>query len=145
MIRLEPYPLLCQLRPQVVLVVDTPVEHNGHDRLARAEFVCQLGCLAGLVRQVGAQALAVVHHGLVAALVVEDAQAAMHERDVHHRAIGACRTIAESALAVGAAMLDALVQHVEPRLGDGLERVGGRRARFVDAQNAGDAAHGGGL
>ena len=46
-------------------------------------------------------------------------------------------------LAVGASVLDGIVEEVEPRLGDGLKVWRRRDAGRVDAEDAGDATHGG--
>ncbi|MEO1718246.1 MAG: hypothetical protein AAFR76_14180 [Planctomycetota bacterium] len=41
----------------------------------------------------------------------------MNERDVHDEAVGPRGSVAESACAVGAAVLDGLVERVKPRFG----------------------------
>ena len=90
----------------------------------------------------GAVGVAQVDHGLGAAFVIDDAQASVDEGDVDGGAVVADGAVSEAALPVGAPVLDGVVEGVEPVFGDGL--VVGRDGftRFVDSQDAPDAAHG---
>src|SRR5437868_3128466 len=122
------------------MVIDAAIEDDADSVVGWEARGSSLACargsveLAGRVALVEAQpiaedealgahnplAAAEGEHGLVAAGVVDDAEAAMHEGDVHHAAVGANGAVAEAAVAVGAAMLDGVVEDVEPGLGDGL-------------------------
>lgn len=58
-------------------------------------------------------------HRLVPAGKVDDGHPAMHERDVHDRAVGTDRSIPETPRAVGPSVLDGVVEGVEPGFWDG--------------------------
>jgi len=58
----------------------------------------------------------------VAAGVIEDAQATMDEGDIDDGAVGADGAIAETTAPVWAAVLDGIVEDVEPGFGNGEER-----------------------
>ncbi|MFN0133693.1 MAG: hypothetical protein ACKVW3_14340 [Phycisphaerales bacterium] len=75
--------------------------------------------------------------------VVDDREASVNQGNIDDRAIGAYGTVAEAAVAVGSAVLDGVIEDVEPRLGDCdvVRRWG--LARRMDFQDAGDAAHAG--
>lgn len=101
-----------------------------------------LGCTGNRGEQLaGAVLVAEVDHGLGAACVVDDAEAAVDEGDVDGSAVVADCPVAESALAVGATVLDGLIEGVEPRLRDGFVVGWDGFARLVDSQDAADAAH----
>ena len=105
----------------------------------------QLRHLPTPIRQVRPQTLPIMHHRLVPARMVEDAQPTMNKRHVNHRAIRTRRAIAKPTLAVRPAMQDAIVQNVQPSLGDGLQRVRHHRPGLMDPKYTGNTAHGGGL
>ena len=82
-------------------------------------------------------------HGLVPALMVDDAEATVDEGDVDDDAVVTSGSVAEASCAVGAAVFDGFVERVEPGLGDGVEVRGRVAVAWVmDSDDARDAAHG---
>ena len=88
------------------MVINTPIEHRRYHRLLRLNLARDNRGLAGLIGQVGAEVLAVVDHGLGAALVVDDAESSMDKRDIDDGAVVSDRSIAEASLPVGATVFD---------------------------------------
>ncbi|HCT43917.1 MAG TPA: hypothetical protein DF699_01735, partial [Phycisphaerales bacterium] len=81
-------------------------------------------------------------HRLVPAGVVDDAQAAVHEGNIDDGAVLTHGPVTEAPLPVGAAVLDRLIEDVEPGLGDHFQRRWwGAVFGVVDLDDAGDAAH----
>lgn len=125
-IRNEAVPSLFQFASQLAMVVNTTVEHDGHTMRPLA-----LGIARPTLR----------HHWLLPICKVDDRQPPVNEGNINHRPIRPRRTVPESPLPIRSAVLDRLVQNIEPRFRYCNFRRRGR-ARRMDFQNAGDAAHG---
>jgi hypothetical protein len=142
-VRLEHIPLPLKLLSQLPMVVDTPIKHHRDQWLLRLDLARDDRGLAGLVGQVGAEVLAVVDHGLGAALVVDDAQSSMDERDIDDGAVVSDCSIAEASLSVGASVFDGFVKNVEPNFRDRFEvRRGSAVFGVMNLDDTSDAAHG---
>ena len=143
MIRRKHMPRIFQLRPQFAMIINTPIKHHRHDRQPRRHLARNDRRLPWLIGQIRAQPLPVVHHRLMPALVVDDAQPTMHKRDIDDRSVGTHRTIPEATLPVRSTMLDRLIEHIQPRLGDRLQmRRWGPITGFMNLDDARDAADG---
>jgi hypothetical protein len=81
------------------------------------------------------------HHGLVTAGRIDDRKAAMDEGNIDRRAVAAQGPIAKTAGPVRAAVCNALIQDVEPAIGNCSIGRGDVRPRGMDAKDSGDAAH----
>ena len=142
-IRLEHVPLGFELLPQLAVVVNTPIKHDRNQRQIRLDLARDDRRLSRLVGQVGAEALTVMDHGLVAAGVVEDAEASVDEGDVDGGAVLAHGSVTEASLPVGPAVFDRFIQNIKPLFGYGFQRRRGCAIlRVVDSDDASDAAHG---
>ena len=128
---------------QFSVIVNTPIKHHRHHRFVRLNLTRNDRRITRLVGQVWAEAVAVVDHGLGAALVVDDRESSVDERDIDDGAVVASGSIAEAALAVGASVFDGFVENVEPRFRDRFERRWGSTVGWiVNLDDACDAAHG---
>ena len=142
MICFEHMALGFELGSELAVVVDAAVEDDGDEGFVGFDLGGDDWGFAGLVGEVGAEAVAVVDHGLVAAVVVDDAESAVDEGDVDGGAVIAHCAIAEAPLAIGAAVFNGFVEDVEPGFGDGFQwRRGGAVLWVMDLDDAGDAAH----
>ncbi len=125
------------------MVIDAPVEHHRDQWLVGFDLARDDGGVARLVGEVGAEAVAVVDHGLGAAVVVDDGESSVDEGDIDDGAVVSRGAVTEASLAVRASVFDGVVEDVEPRFRDGFEvRRWGAVFGIVDFDDTCDAAHG---
>jgi uncharacterized protein DUF481 len=163
MIRLELMSKSLQLRPQLPVVIDAPIEHDGYNIRRRAHALGHFMRLPGQVDDadtLGPPADGVFHevhgpeqltrtirvthmnHRLPAVRVVDDRKPPMHQRHIDNRPILPSHPVAEAPGSIGPAVLDGLVERVEPGFGDHLMVRRHFGPRFMNSQYPRNPAHG---